>query len=57
MTYTNLRDLVISEASKLLGLLTLSHWLNNSFIAFKNEYNFLLHLLVVFLQVLNVPWS
>ena len=44
-------------AFKLLGLLALSHWLNSSFIAFKNEYNFLLHLLVVLLQVLNVPWS
>ena len=42
---------------KLLGLLALRHWLNSSFIAFKNEYNCLLHLLVVFFQVLNVPWS
>ena len=42
---------------KLLGLLALIHWMNSSFIAFKNEYNRLLHLFVVFLQVLNVPWS
>ena len=31
--------------------------MNSSFIAFKNEYNRLLHLLVILLQVLNVPWS
>ena len=37
---------------KLLGSLALRHWLNSSFIAFKNEYNRLL-----LLQVLNVPWS
>ena len=42
---------------KLLDFLALKHWLNTSFIAFKNEYNCLLHLLVVLLQVLNVPWS
>ena len=40
---------------KLLSLLALRHWLNSFFIAFKNEYNRLLHLLVVLLQVLNVP--
>ena len=44
-------------AFKLLGLLALSHWLNSSFIALKKEYNCLLHLLVVHLQVHNVPWS
>ena len=44
-------------AFKLLGLLELGHWLNSSFIAFKNEYYYLLHLLVVLLQVLNIPWS
>ena len=44
-------------AFKLLGLLALGHWLNSSFIALKNEYNYLLHLLVVLLQVLNIPWS
>ena len=37
---------------KLLGSLALRHWLNSSFIGFKNEYNRLL-----LLQVLNVPWS
>ena len=42
---------------KLLGLLALRYGLNNSFITFKNEYNCLLHLLVVLLQVLDVPWS
>ena len=42
---------------KLLGLLALIHWMNSSFIAFKNEYNRLLHLFVVLLQVFNVPWS
>ena len=42
---------------KLLGSFVLKHWLNISFISFKNEYNFLLHPLVVLLQVLNVPWS
>ena len=38
-------------------MFALKHWLNSSFIAFKNEYNHLLHLLVVLLQVLNIPWS
>ena len=42
---------------KLLGSFALRNWLNSSFITFKNEYNHLLHLLVVLLQVLNVPWS
>jgi len=31
--------------------------MNNSFINFKNEHIYLIHLLVVLLQVLNVPWS
>ena len=41
---------------KLLGSFALRNWLNSSFITFKNEYNHLLHLLVVLLQVLNVSW-
>ena len=43
----------------LLCLLTLSHWLNSFFfffLAIKNEYNCLLHLVVVLLHVLDVPW-
>ena len=42
---------------KLLGSFALQHWLNSSFIALKNEYNRLLHLLVILLQVLNILWS
>ena len=33
------------------------HQKNNSFINFKNEQIHLIHVLVVFLQVLNVPWT
>ena len=60
VTYIRLGGvLLLSQflAFKLLCLLELGHWLNSSFIAFKNEYNYLLHLLVVLLQVLNIPWS
>ena len=40
-----------------LDLLAKRHWLNNLFINFRNEYIYLLYLLVVFLQLLNVPWT
>ena len=40
-----------------LDLLAQRHQLNNFFINFKNEYIYLLYLLVVFLQLLNVPWT
>ena len=39
-----------------LDLLVRRHWLNNSFINFRNGYIHLVHLLVILLQVLNVPW-
>ena len=40
-----------------LDLLAKRHWLNNLFINFRNEYIYLLYLSVVFLQLLNVPWT
>ena len=39
-----------------LDLLARRHWLNGSFINFRSGYIHLVHLLVVFLQVFNVPW-
>ena len=39
-----------------LDLLAWRHWLNSSFINFKIGYIHLVHLLVVLLQVFNVPW-
>ena len=39
-----------------LDLLIQRHWLNSSFIKFRNGYNHLVHLLLILLQVLNVPW-
>ena len=39
-----------------LDLIARRHWLNSSFINFRNGYIHLVHLLVILLQVLNVPW-
>ena len=39
-----------------LDLLARRHWLNSSFINFRSGYIHLIHLLVVLLQVFNVPW-
>ena len=39
-----------------LNLLAWRHWLNSSFINFRSGYIHLVHLLVVLLQVFNVPW-
>ena len=37
-------------------MLALRHWLNSSFINFRSGYIHLVYLLVVLLQVFNVPW-
>ena len=39
-----------------LDLLARRHWLNSSFINFRSGYIHLVHLLVVLLQVFNIPW-
>ena len=39
-----------------LDLLAQRHWLNSSFIDFESGYINLVHLLVVLLQVFNIPW-